>query len=256
MAGVRGKRALVTGCGSAQGIGFAIAKRLAEAGAHLAITATSERIFDRLKALKRRGQKFAAFTCDLTDRAAVRESLAALERNFGPIDILVNNAGMIQSGVRQRYAEFHKMTDAEWDREIDINLNSCFNVTRALIGGMRKRGYGRIVNMSSVTGPIVTLARCAGYSATKAAMVGLTRTIALENGAYGITANAIAPGWIATASSTRAGLRAGRHTPLGRSARPAEVAEAALFLASAEASYVTGQLIVVDGGNTIQEIKG
>lgn len=256
MPGVKGRTALVTGAGSADGIGFATARLLAAAGARVAITSTTDRIFDRLKALPGNRRQKAAFAADLTDRRAVAALVAAVERALGPIEILVNNAGMAQTGIAEPAAEFHKIGDAAWNRTIDINLNTCFAVTRTVLPGMRKRRYGRIVNMSSVSGPLVAFPRGGAYAAAKAAMLGLTRGLAIEVARRGITVNAVAPGWIRTASSGAWEIAAGRNTPIGRSARPAEVGHVAVFLASEEASYMTGQLIVVDGGNTIQEIKG
>ncbi len=151
---------------------------------------------------------------------------------------------------------FHETGFDRWQRDMDLNLTTCFHVTRAVLPAMLRAGYGRIVNIASVTGPLVTAPGTAGYSAAKAAMVGLTRALAHEVGRQGIMVNAVAPGWIATASSPEKELVAGAHTPVGRSGRPAEVAEVALFLASEGCSYLTGQMLVVDGGNSLQEYKG
>lgn len=256
MVGVAGRIALVTGAGNPDGIGFATARLLHAAGARVAITSTTKRIFDRLYELPGHAQDKAAFVCDLTDRKAASDLVAKVEKALGPLAILVNNAGMAQTGVKQKASFFHKVSDAEWDRALDISLNTCFAVTRAAIQGMMRRRYGRIVNIASVTGPLVTNPRASGYATAKAAMIGLTRTIAIEVADKGITANAVCPGWIANSSSSKEEILAGNNTPIGRPGRSEEVGHVCLFLASEEASYVTGQTIVVDGGNIIQEYKG
>lgn len=255
--GVRGRVALVTGAGSARGIGYASALALAAQGARVAITSTTARIEQRLAALPAKKTDKAAFVADLTDAGAVRRLVAEVEARLGPIDILVNNAGMIQSGHGEETAgHLHRLSEKQWARGLDLNLNTAFLVTRAVLPGMRRRRYGRIVQVSSVTGPLVSNPGSAAYSAAKAAMLGMSRALALEVARRGITVNCVAPGWIATASQSLPEKIAGRNTPAGRSGRPEEIGAVVAFLAAAEASYLTGQLIVVDGGNSIAEYKG
>jgi 3-oxoacyl-[acyl-carrier protein] reductase len=251
MAGVAGRVALVTGAGAPGGIGFAIARALVAGGAKVAITATSARIHDRGRDLG-----CPSFIADLTDPDQVAALFAAMQAKLGPVDILVNNAGMVQTAKPVEDTPVAAITDADWAHHMALNLNTTFHSCRAALPGMAARGFGRIVNIASVTGPMVTFAGTAGYSAAKAAVAGLTRSIALEYGARGVTCNAVLPGWIATESQTEAEARAGLATPLGRSGTPDEVAACALFLASEAASYVTGAMLVVDGGNTLQEMKG
>jgi 3-oxoacyl-[acyl-carrier protein] reductase len=255
MAGVEGRRALVTGAGSADGIGFATALILARQGARVAITSTTKRIFDRLDEMPE-GGGHSAFLSDLAKPRAADRLAAEASRALGGIDILVNNAGMVQTGVRQKASRLHRIDDAEWARALELNLNIAFRMTRAVLPQMMRRRYGRIVHISSVTGPLVSNPRSAGYSTGKAAMTGMMRALALEVARKGITVNSVGPGWVATASSSRRETIAGRHTPIGRSASAAEIGHVAAFLAAEEASYLTGQLIVVDGGNSIQENKG
>ena len=252
MAGVRGRVALVTGAGSESGIGFACARALAAAGARVAITSTTARIYERKAEL---GAGCHAATADLTRADEVAALVAVVGAALGPVEILVNNAGMVQTGVALPSGPIAGLSEEAWNRSLAINLTSAFLLTQAVLPAMRAAGHGRIVQISSVTGPVVAIAGSGSYAAAKAGLVGMTRALALEEGARGITANCIGPGWIATGSSSAAELTAGTFTPVGRPGRPEEVAHAALFLAADEASYVTGQLIVVDGGNTIQEYK-
>ena len=252
----KGRVALVTGAGAADGIGFSAARLLAEAGAKVAITSTTKRIQERLKELPCAAASKAAFIADLSDDGEVKALVAAVRKRFGRLDILINNAGMVQTGRKNTASPVERISDDEWRRALALNLDTCFFVTRAAVPIMQRQRYGRIVNVSSVSGPLVTFPKGGAYGTAKAAMTGYTRSLALELGRKNITANAIAPGWIDTGSATAKERRAGRNTPAGRSGRPEEVGAVACFLASEGASYVNGQLIVVDGGNIIQEIKG
>lgn len=255
MAGVKGRIALVTGAGSADGIGFATARLLRAAGAKVAITSTTERIYDRLEELDGPSNETFAKPAELTDPALVAALTEDVAASLGPIDILVNNAGMVQIGRDEPSALLHETSEDGWHYGIDISLTSAFLVTRAVLPSMIERQYGRIVQMSSVTGPVVGIAGSAVYAAAKAGMLGMTRSLAIEAGPHNVTVNCVGPGWIKTGSSSKEEIVAGRYTPMGRPGTPEEVGQVAVFLASEEASYVTGQLIVVDGGNVIQEYK-
>ena len=243
--------ALVTGAGSAGGIGFATAKALQKAGAKLCITATTDRIFDRAAELGCMAHK-----ADLTDPAQVQGLFAAIAAQLGPVAVLINNAGMVQSGKSVKRTKLGALSDADWAHHMALNIGVTFHCIRAALPAMQAARYGRIVNIGSVTGPLVTIDGSSGYATAKAAIGGMTRSVALEYGAEGITCNAVLLGWIQTESSSAKEIRAGRATPVGRAGTPDEVAACAVFLASHGASYVNGAMLVVDGGNTLVEMKG
>lgn len=246
----------MSGAGSPAGIGFATAKLLGRAGATVAVTSTTARIRERAKELRQTGMAATGHIADLTVGSARAALIDEVIRQHGHVDVLVNNAGLAQVGSPEITGDFVTLSDTDWIRSLERNLLTAVGVTRALLPAMMTRGFGRVVNVASVTGPLVANPRSAPYAAAKAAMVGATRALALEAARHGVTVNAVAPGWIATASSTDTELAAGTNTPAGRPGTPNEVAAVISFLASREASYITGQMLVVDGGNTIQEYKG
>ncbi len=248
---LRGQTALVTGAGSRDGIGFAIARALASMDVTVVIVSTSDRIHDRAAEL---GSTVTGVVADLTDPAEVDKVVrVVLDRN-GRIDIVVNNAGMSSIAVGTDAAlPLHELSPGQWHESLERNLTSAFLVCRACLPSMLSARYGRIINVASTSGPISAFADGSAYAAAKAGMVGMTRALSIETASSGITVNAVAPGWIDTPSVTDFERRAGDASPLGRSGTPVEVAAAVAFLATPSASYITGAMIVVDGGNAIAE---
>lgn len=238
---LNGRTALITGSGSATGIGFAVARCLKERGAQVVLAATSDRVYQRAQALGG-----AAVIADLTDPDQVR-------RLPHEVDILVNNAGMISVGQDFEAGPVTAMSVQTWRAGLARNLDTAFLSSQHVLPWMQERGWGRIVNVTSVTGAVMAMRDEPVYAAAKAGMLGLTRSMALDFAAFGVTVNAVAPGWIATGSQTAQEELDGLATPMGRSGTPDEVAAAVAWFCLPAASYVTGQCLVIDGGNSIDE---
>jgi len=239
-----GQVAFVTG--STRGIGLGIARALHGAGAKVAIVG---RDAERARAVAADlGERTVGVACDVAKGDQVEAAVAAAEAALGPITILVNNAGLTRDNILLR------LTDDDWDAVLDVNLKGAFHTTRAVIKGMMKRRAGRIVNLSSIVGLTGNKGQ-ANYAASKAGLIGFTKSIAKEYASRGILVNCIAPGFIET-DMTAALPEAAKATllegiALGRLGRPEDVAGAVLFLASDLAAYITGQVLVVDGGLVI-----
>jgi 3-oxoacyl-[acyl-carrier protein] reductase len=239
-----GKTAFVTG--STRGIGHAIARSLHAAGAKVAVVGRNRARAEGVAA--ELGDRATGVACDVAQADQVEAAIAAAEGALGPIDILVNNAGLTRDNILLR------LTDADWNAVLDANLKGAFHTTRAVIKGMMKRRAGRIVNITSIVGLTGNKGQ-ANYAASKAGLIGFTKSVAKEYASRGVLANCVAPGFIETdmtaalPDEARATLL--QDIALGRLGRPEDVAGAVLFLASDLAGYITGQVLVVDGGMVI-----
>jgi 3-oxoacyl-[acyl-carrier protein] reductase len=237
--------AVVTGAG--RGIGHAIAVRLAKEGARVASVSRTEnnaqKTADEINSLRADAAK--AYAVDVADQAAVQKAAAEIFEDFGRVDILVNNAGVTRDGLSMR------MSMDDWDTVLNTNLKGAFNFVQAVMRPMIKQRSGRIINISSIAG-LTGNAGQANYAASKAGLIGLTKTLARELASRGITVNAVAPGLIETDMTTvlsdeiRQGIL--QRVPLGKLGEPEDIAGAVAYLASPEAKYITGQVLTVDGG--------
>ncbi|HUI61138.1 MAG TPA: acetoacetyl-CoA reductase [Steroidobacteraceae bacterium] len=232
--------AVVTG--GVSGIGAATCRALQKAGYQVAATFVGD-----VAAARRLREEsgIPVFQWNVADFDACENGVAEIVRTLGPVDVLVNNAGIT------RDASLHKMTREQWREVVDVNLGGCFNMCRAVIGSMRERGFGRIVNLSSVNGLAGQFGQT-NYAATKAGIIGFTKALALESATHGITVNAVAPGYTDTAmvAAVRPDVReriiAG--VPVGRLAKPEEIAAAVVYLVSDAAAFVTGETLSINGG--------
>ena len=248
--------AIVTGCGSASGIGIATARALGELGAAVVITATGDRIHDRVSELHGEGLEVRGVPADLTSMSGAQSVAEFAAVELGVPTILVNNAGMTSQGTVVESGTLTEISEEHWHRGLQRNLDTAFFMSRAVIPSMREKRFGRIVFVTSVTGPLMAMRGEAAYAAAKAGMVGLMRSVAVDEAQHGITANAVAPGWITTGAQTDTEAGEGMRVPIGRSADPAEVAATIATLCAPGAAYTTGQVIAIDGGNSIGEERG
>ena len=241
---LNGRTALVTG--ASQGIGASIAEGLSAAGARVILAARGvERLEALASTLAERGAEACVLELDISDAEAVPGRLAELTEGWGDIDILINNAGITDDNLLVR------MGAEQWERVLQVNLTGAYAVTKAVLRGMMKRRWGRIVSVSSVVG-LMGNAGQSNYAAAKAGLIGFSKSLARELGSRGITVNVIAPGYISTAMTAEM-PEAARQTfegaiPVGRFGEVEDIAAAAVYLASEEAAYVTGQVLNVSGG--------
>lgn len=243
---LKGKVALVTGAG--RGIGKEIALTLARAGADVVITDVADTIHETVKEIQALNVQSLAVKCDVGKREEVENAKTQTLKKFQKIDILVNNAGIYPQ------KPFLEMTEEDWHKVIHVNLYGVFHFSKVFLPDMVQRKYGKIVSLSSISGPVVAFPNLVHYSASKAAISGFTRALALETAPFGVNVNAVAPGPIDVVGMTpddpTAAMMA-KAIPVGRMGKPSDIANLVLFLVSDESNFITGQTIVSDGGYTL-----
>ena len=246
-----GRVAIVTGAGAPDGIGAAVARHLVGEGARVVLGATSDRIFDRVAEF---GDAAVGVVGDLRVEGCAEALVSAAVEHWGRLDILVNNAGMtsVASGWDPD-ADVASLSLADWDSAIARNMTTAFLMCRAAVPVMTAASYGRIVSVGSTTGVVNAMPGQSTYTAAKAGLVGLSRALALEVIGRGVTVNVVAPGYVATGSQLEFEATAAAAGPIGRSGTPAEIASCVTFLAHESASFVTGAVLVADGGHSLPE---
>ena len=237
--------AIITG--GARGIGRAIALTFVREGAKVAIIDSDKERLEVLgKEIKKENKEVITISCDITKSSEVKEMVSQVQRSLGRIDILVNNAGIIRRGT------IETVTEEDWDRVIEVNLKGTFNCCKAVVDIMKQQGYGKILNVSSIAGKMGDITSAPGYGPSKAGVDALTKTLARQLAQYGINVNGVSPHAIETEMSAQWSEERRKEIiasiPLGRLGKPEDVAEAVLFLVSDEASFITGEILDVNGG--------
>ena len=251
MARFAGRVAIVTGAGAPDGIGAAVARHLVGQGAKVVLGATTDRVHARAAEF---GESGVAVVGDLTAEGSAEALVAAAVDRWGRVDVVVNNAGMtsVSSGW-DADADVASLSLADWDSAIARNMTTAFLMSRAAVPVMTAAGYGRIVSVGSTTGAVNAMPGQSTYTAAKAGLVGFSRALALEVIGRGITVNVVAPGYVETGSQLQFESAAAAAGPIGRSGTPAEIASCVAFLAHESASFVTGAVLVADGGHSLPE---
>jgi 3-oxoacyl-[acyl-carrier protein] reductase len=247
MSSFKGKTAVVTGAG--HGIGREIALTLARNGADVVVTDVSDAIYEVGKEIEALHSKSLPIKCDVSNFDEAKGVENQVLEQFEKVDVLVNNAGIYPQ------KSFVEMTNEDWNKVLHVNLDGVFHCTKAIVPKMIERKYGKIISIASIAGAFVGFTNLVHYSASKAAIVGFTKSLALELSPYGINVNAIAPGVIDVGASSQMSKEAlqqmVRIIPLGRMGLPLDIANVVLFLSSEASNYITGQCIVCDGGYTL-----